>query len=174
MKMHRALSLPALVMAGALCWVAPPEARGQTVTQSLTDPQTGSTVQTVSSATVTVKGTVSGEPESVSLSGKAKIESRVVWSEVNTAEPAAITLDIDLSGVSGTGNSTWVKYVTSAREIALRRLSGTDLVEIAFPFYVSGTDGALSSSRTGLARFSLLYDVNTGALTSASGELTNP
>lgn len=174
MKMHRALSLPALVVAVALCWAAPPDARAQTVTQSLTDPQTGSAVQTVSSATVTVKGTVSGAPESVSLSGKATIESRVVWSEINTAEPAAITLDIDLSGISGTGKSTRAKYVTNAREIALRRLSASDMVEIAFPFYVSDTDGALSAARTGLARFSLLYDVNTGALTSASGEVTSP
>lgn len=173
MKMHRALSLPALVVAGALCLAAPPEARAQTVTQSLTDAQTGATVQTVSSATVNVKGTVSGEPESVSLSGKVELQSRVVWSERNTAEPAAITLDIDLSGIAGTGTSTRTKYVTNAREIALRRLSATDLVEVAFPFYVSGTNG-VSSSRTGLARFSLLYDVNTGALTSASGEVTSP
>jgi len=173
MKMHRALSLPVLVVAGALCWAAPPEARAQTVTQSLTDAQTGTNVQTVTSATVNVSGTVSGEPESVSLSGKANLESRVVWSERNTAEPAAITLNIDLSGISGMGRSTKMKYVTNAREIALRRLSATDLVEVAFPFYVSGTDG-VSSSRTGLARFSLSYDVNTGALTSASGTLTSP
>jgi len=175
MKMHRVLSLPALVVAGALCWAPPPGAWAQTVTQSLTDPTTGSTVQTVTSATVTVSGTVSGEPESVSLSGKAKIESRVVWSEISTATavPAAITLDIDLSGISGTGKSTRAKYVTNAREIALRRLSATDLVDIAFPFYVSGT-GGFPSARTGLARFSLSYDVNTGALKSVSGSLTSP
>lgn len=174
MKMHRALSLPALAVAVALCWASPPEARAQTVTQALTDSQTGTPVQTVTSATVNVSGTVSGAPESVSLSGKAKIESTVVWSKINTAEPAAITLNIDLSGISGTGKSTRAKYVTSAREIALRRLAATDLVDVAFPFYVSGTDGALSSARTGVARFSLLYDVNTGALTSAKGELTSP
>jgi len=173
MKMHRALSLPALVVAGALCWAAPPEARAQTVTQSLTDPQTGATVQTVTSATVKLSGTVSGAPESVSLSGTAKIESRVVWSEISTAVPAAITLDIDLSGISGVGKTTRTKYVTNAREIALRRLSATDLVDIAFPFYVSGT-GGFPSARTGLARFSLSYDVNTGALKSVSGSLTSP
>jgi hypothetical protein len=93
--------------------------------------------------------------------------------ERNTAEPAAITLTIDLSGISGTGKSTRAKYVTNAREIALRRLTATDLVEVAFPFYVNGTNG-FPSSRTGLARFSFAYDVNTGALTSASGSLTSP
>jgi hypothetical protein len=173
MKMHRALSLPALVVAVAICWIAPPPAWAQTAAQTLTDPQTGLAVQTVSSATVTVSGTVSGGTESVALSGKALIESRVVWSERNTAEPAAITLTIDLSGISGTGKSTRAKYVTNAREIALRRLTATDLVEVAFPFYVNGTNG-FPSSRTGLARFSFAYDVNTGALTSASGSLTSP
>jgi hypothetical protein len=107
------------------------------------------------------------------LSGTAKIESRVVWSEISTAVPAAITLDIDLSGISGVGKTTRTKYVTNAREIALRRLSATDLVDIAFPFYVSGT-GGFPSARTGLARFSLSYDVNTGALKSVSGSLTSP
>jgi len=177
MKMHRALSLPALVVAGALCWAASPEARAQTVTQSLTDPATGATMQTVTSATAkvsgTVSGTVSGVPESVSLSGTAKIESRVVWSEIDMAVPASITLDIDLSGISGVGQTSKKKYVTNAREIALRRLSSTDLVDVTFPFYVSGTNG-FPSSRTGLARFSLSYDVNTGALKSVSGSLTSP
>lgn len=173
MKMYRALSLPALVVAGAICWAAPPAAWAQAAAQSVTDPQTGLAVQTVSSATVAVSGTVSGGTESVALSGKAQIESRAVWSELKTAEPAAVTLTIDLSGISGTGKSTRAKYVTNAREIVLRRLSATDLVEVTFPFYVSGT-GGFPSSRTGLARFSFAYDVNTGVLTSASGSLTSP
>jgi hypothetical protein len=173
MKLHRVFSVPALVVAGALWWAAPPGAQAQTVTQSLTDPQTGTNVKTVTAATVNVSGTVSGEPESVSLSGKAKIESTVVWSERDTVAPASIELNIDLSGVSGVGKSTRTKYVTNAREIALRRLAATDLVEVTFPFFASGTNG-VSSSRTGVARFSLMYDVNTGALTSASGSLTSP
>lgn len=174
MKMHNALSLLALVVAGALCWTALPEARAQAVTQSLTDPATGAPAQTVSTATVKMSGKVGGTSEDVSLSGSAKIESRVVWSELNTVTTAAVRLDIDLSGISGTGTLTKTKYVTNAREIALRRLSATDLVEITFPFYVSGTNGSTSATRTGVARFSLAYDVNTGALKSATGSLTSP
>jgi len=173
MKMHHALSLPALVVVAALCWAAPPPAWAQTAPQTLTDPQTGLAVQTVSSATVKVSGTVSGGSESVALSGTVTIQSRAVWSELDTTVPAAITLDIDLSGISGTGKSTRAKYITNAREIALRRLSATDLFDVAFPFYVSGTGGS-PSARTGLARFSFAYDVNTGALTSVSGSLTSP
>jgi hypothetical protein len=173
MKMHHAFSLPALVVAGALCWAAPPHAWAQAAPQTVTDPSTGLAVQTVSSATVKISGTVSGGTESVALSGTVTIESRAVWSELNTAAPAAITLTIDLSGISGTGKSTRAKYVTNAREIALRQLSATDLVDVAFPFYVSGT-GGFPSARTGLARFSFAYDVNTGVLTSASGSLTSP
>lgn len=174
MKMHAALSLPALLVAGALCWTASPEARAQTVTQALADPLTGAPAQTVSTATVKLSGTVGGTSEDVSLSGSAKIESRVVWSELNTVTAAAVRLDIDLSGISGTGKLTRTKYVTNAREIALRRLAATDLLDVSFPFYVSGTNGAIGSTRTGIARFSLSYDVNTGALKSASGTLTSP
>lgn len=167
MKMHRALSFPALAVAGALCLAAPPQASAQTVTASAME--AGVTVQTVTSATVAVSGTVSGEPESVSLSGKAKLESTVVWSEISPAS-ASTRVDIDLSGVSGVGKSTRLKYITDAREIAVRPLSTTDLVEFTFAFYVSDS----SLPRTGLARFSLLYDVNTGALTGVSGTLTTP
>ena len=87
MKMHRALSLTALAAAGALCWT-PPQAWAQTVTASAME--AGVTVQTVTSATVTVSGTVSGQPESVSLSGKAKLESRVVWSEITPASASTM------------------------------------------------------------------------------------
>src|SRR6266850_1441736 len=104
MKMHHAFSLPALVAAGALCWAAPPPAWAQAAPQTLTDPSTGLAVQTVSSATVKISGTVSGGTESVALSGT----------------------------------------------------------------------GGFPSARTGLARFSFAYDVNTGVLTSASGSLTSP
>lgn len=167
MKMHRALSVPALAVAAALCWAAAPQVWAQTVTASAME--AGVTVRTVTSATVSVSGTVSGQPESVSLSGKVTLESTVVWSEINPAS-ASTRVDIDLSGVSGVGKSTKLKYVTTAREIALRPLSTTDMVEFTFPFYVN----ASSSPRTGLARFSLMYDVNTGALTAVSGTLTSP
>jgi hypothetical protein len=173
MKIHAAVSFALVVVAGLLASAAPPQARAQTVSSASLNDAQGNAVQTVSTATVTVSGTVSGAPESVSLSGKATLESRVVWSEINSALPASITLDIDLSGISGVGKSTKAKYVTTARELGLRRLSATDVVEFTFPFYVSGTGGS-PTARTGLARFSLLYDVSTGALKSASGTLTSP
>lgn len=175
MKRHHAFSLAGVLVAGALCWMAAlPDARAQTVTQSLTDPVSGAPTQTVSTATVKMSGKVSTAAEYVSLSGSAKIESRVVWSELNTVTAPSIRLDIDLSGISGTGSVTKAKYVTGAREIARRRLVATDLLDVSFPFYVSGTNGELGSTRTGIARFSLSYDVNTGALKSATGTLTTP
>lgn len=155
MKMHTTAPFMAALLAGALLWAAPVHA------------------QTVSSKTVTVSGTVSGQPESVSLSGKATIESRVVASERNSAAAPSVTLNIDLSGISGVGQSTKTTYVSAAREIALRVFTATDIVEVTFPFYPSGTNG-VGTSRTAVARFSLGFDVNKYVLTSASGSLTSP
>lgn len=154
MKIYRTAAAIAMV-AGALWASAPAQA------------------QTVSSKTVTLSGMVSGAPESVSLSGKATIVSRVVTSERNTAQAPSVTLDIDLSGISGVGQSTKTKYVTAAKEIALRTLTATDIVEITFPFYPSGTNG-VGTARTGVARFSLGFDVNKLVLSSASGTLAGP
>lgn len=163
MKMHRALSVLAVGAAAAVCLAAPPRAGAQTTSAAPIVPATAT-----SSATVNISGTVSGLPESVSLSGRAQISSRAVWSERNTAEPAAVTLDIDLSGLSGKGSTSGAKYVTAAREIALRRLSASDLVEITFSF--QRADGS-SGPRPGIATFSLLYDVTTGVLTNATGRI---
>lgn len=175
MSMHRALSVLAVCVAGAVGLAAPPGAGAQTITTETTTTDTTAAAApasvpatATSSATVSVSGTVSGLPESVSLSGRAQIASRTVWSERNTADPAAVTLDIDLSGLSGKGSSSGAKYVTAAREVSLRRLSASDLVEITFAF--QRADGS-SGPRAGIATFSLLYDVNTGVLTSATGRI---
>jgi len=158
MKLNAGLSFTLALLAGLAASAAPPDAGAQT---------------TFSTATVNVSGTVSGQPESVAFSGRVTIASRVVASERVANEAAAVMLDIDLSGLSGVGLSTRTKYVTSARELPLRRLTTTDLVEISFPFHPAGSD-PLVTSRTGVAMFSLLYDVNTGVLTAASANLSGP
>lgn len=170
MKMHRALSVLAVFVAGALGVAAPPGAGAQTTVAATTADALGAPATATTNAVVAISGTVSGLPESVSLSGKATIESRVVWSERNPADPATVTLDINLSGLSGKGASSGKKYVTAAREISVRRLAATDLVEISFLFYASTTNG-LSGGRTGVATFSLAHDVNTGVLTGVSGRV---
>jgi hypothetical protein len=177
MKMHERMSVMALSVAGALGLVAAPgspaqttEATAESMAATTTSDAVGAPATATTSAAVAISGTVSGLPESVSLSGKATIESRVVWSERNPADPATVTLDINLSGLSGKGSSSGAKYITAAREISVRRLTATDLVEISFLFYRSGTTG-LSDGRTGVVTFSLAHDVNTGVLTGVSGRV---
>jgi hypothetical protein len=119
-----------------------------------------------------VKGIVSGQPESVSFSGQARLKANVV-TDPDFGSPPTLVLSIDLSKVTGVGSSTGKKYVTSNQETLTRRLSAADTVQATFPFYLSG-DSAMASSRVGTASFNLSFNVNTLQLTGASGEIVSP
>src|SRR5262245_41560893 len=100
---------------------------------------------------VSVSGTVSGTPESVSFSGTAKIGTRLA-PDPDFGSPSLV-VSIDLTGVSGVGSATRTKYVISGPEIVQKRLVPSYLVDITFPFYKSGTNGS-TDARSGLATFS--------------------
>jgi len=125
----------------------------------------------VSSALVTMKGTVTGSPENVAFSGQAKIASKMVTDPDFNSVPAVV-LTIDLSNLTGVGSVTGNKYVTSNQEILTRRLAATDLIQINFPFIPSG--GSATSARVGVASFHLGFNVNSGILTSATGQVVTP
>lgn len=118
---------------------------------------------------VPVKGTVSGQPESVVFSGEAKIVSRLA-KDPDFNQPRLV-LSIDLSGVSGVGSSSRAKYVVTGPELVQRRLAASHAVEFTFPFTRSGS---AEVPQTGVASFTLGFDTATGAVTSASGGLTSP
>lgn len=167
MKMHRALLTPvvvSLMVLGALAWWGGASPAGAVLVWN--------------TAQVSIAGTVSGQPESVAFSGKAKIQSRLSRDEVNLSRTPSLVLYIDLSGVSGVGSSTRTKYVISGPEIAQRPLAASDVIEIAFPFFQSGTTGISStgntSARTGVASFALSFDLTTGAVTSAKASISSP
>jgi hypothetical protein len=113
--------------------------------------------------------TTSGQTESVSFSGQALINSRLV-PDPDFGRPS-ILLRIDLSGLSGVGSSTSARYVVSNQELVQRRLAGSHVVVINFPFTASNGAGAPQSA---VASFTLDFDLNTGAITNAAGTVVTP
>jgi hypothetical protein len=155
------LTVAVAVAAGAL-WVG--EAPAQTATT------TTSVQRAWNSSLVSVRGIVSGSPESVSFSGSAKVGTRLA-PDPDFGSPSLI-LSIDLSGVSGVGSSSGAKYVISGPEIVQKRHAAVQDIEITFPFVKSGMTGM--SARSGVASFGLTVDLTTGAVTSASGSISTP
>lgn len=162
MKMRQALLTPVaaslLVLGGLAGWGGPSPANAELIWNS---------------KLVKVSGTVTGGPESVEFSGNAEVRSRLSHDPANTALAPSLTYYIDLTGVSGVGASSKKKYVITGPEIVQRPLISTDLVEIAFPFYQSGST-ASSTTRPGMASLQLSIDTATGAVTSGTGSVAAP
>ena len=126
---------------------------------------------TSTASAVSIKGIVSGQPESVSFSGQAQIISRFVR-DPDFGRPVLL-LTINLSSVSGVGSSTKASYVIPSKGSVQRHLAPSHHVEVTFPFIKSGSNDA-SSARTGVASFALSFDTDTGAITSARGSVASP
>lgn len=126
---------------------------------------------TSSTSGVTIKGVVSGQPESVSFSGQAQVNSRLVQ-DPDFGRPVLL-LTINLGSVTGVGSNTRAKYVTAVQEVVQRHVASSHRVEVTFPFMKSGSTD-LTSARTGVASFALDIDVNTGAVTGAAGSVGGP
>ena len=180
MNMHRSLfpSVPlSLFLAMTAPWWAAPAA-AQTATATTLSTSTtvatstsSATTTTSTSALVPVTGVVTGGAESVSFSGKAKVNANVVTDPDFGGTPT-IVLSIDLSGLSGVGASTKKKYVTADGDVINRRLAAGDIVQYNFPFYESGAN--VMSARVGSVSFNLSFDVNTLKLTGATGSVGSP
>jgi len=120
---------------------------------------------------VAIKGVVSGSPESVSFSGNAKVSSR--YAPDPDFNRPRLVLTIDLTSVAGVGSSSGAKYVVYGPELVGRQLAASHSVEILFPFR-SVKAAASATPRTGVASFVLDFDVDTGALTKAAGNVSSP
>ncbi len=156
---HGLLTLFFAVTAMLLGWSAPAGA------------QTAVTTATTSVA-VAVQGTASAPSESVSFSGQANLVAQVGTDPNLPAAPAVVVLWVDLSGVTGVGASSNKKYVTTDRYIVNRPLAATDLVQLSFPFYLSG--GNPQAASVGMTTFNLSYNTSTLQLTAATGSIGNP
>jgi len=119
---------------------------------------------------VPIAGTVSGKPESVVFLGLAKVDSKLA-PDPDFNRPSLL-VTIDLTGLTGVGSSTKAKYVISGPELVQRSVAAAHLVEFTFPFARSGAMN-LGSAQSGVASFALGFDPNTGAVTSASGNVTS-
>jgi hypothetical protein len=123
------------------------------------------------STLVPLTGTVSGSPESVKFAGDARISSRLA-PDPDFNRPRLV-LTIDLTGVAGVGSMTGARYVIWGPELVQRGVAASHAVEITFPFKSSISPTAVIA-RTGVASFALDFDVNTGAVTGASGSVLTP
>ena len=119
---------------------------------------------------VNVSGTVSDSPESVSFGGPARVSSRLA-PDPDFNSPHLILM-IDMSEVEGIGASSRKKYVVPPPEIVQRRLAANHTVEVLFPYLETGKN--LETARTAVVSFALTFDVNTGAITQASGSVSTP
>jgi hypothetical protein len=184
MNMHRAFLTPVALSVLLALAAVPAGAQDATTSAAATSDTTTSTTTTTTTSTsatvrfstssaslVSIRGVVSGEPESVAFSGQARIRS-VLVRDPDFNRPSLL-LTFDLSNISGVGSSTSAAYVIPGREHVQRRVSGSQVLEIAFPFLKSdATD--LTSARAGVATFALDFDVETGVVTSAAGRVASP
>ncbi len=174
MKIFRAKSL-LVATVGALAWgIGAPANADSTVTSVQTSVSgavggTEAQVLSSSSSTDSLTGTTT---EKVSFSGKVVIKARVTQ-DPDFRTPDIVVLFVDLSGISGVGETTRKKYVTSDKTIIQRRLRPSDSVRHSFPFWVSGTT-ATGEGPVGIVSFTLNFDVNTRKLTGATGSITSP
>jgi hypothetical protein len=126
---------------------------------------------TTSNAVVRVAGTVAGLPESVDLTGTAKIRVMFATDAFPGSRPRlVVSINLD---VSGRGLSSHALYSAKSEANLTRAFVATDVVEVTFPFFPPKS-AATAAARTVAATFTLNYDPATGALTSASGSLAAP
>jgi hypothetical protein len=168
MRIHRAL------LAVVLCAAAPAlaqEAASALGAEALGESSLNEAPAPAHSAAVPIKGVVSGSPESVTFSGQAKVSNRLA-PDPDFFQPRFV-MTIDLREIAGVGSQTGAKYVISGPEFVQREAAASHSVEITFPFK-STKSPTSATARTGVASFVLDFDVNTGALTSASGSVLTP
>ena len=169
MKMHRALLAVVLSFAGAPTLAE--ELESTLSAESTLSVESSFAAPASENTTVPIKGTVSGSPESVTFSGDAVVKSRLA-ADPDFNRPRLV-LTIDLTSVAGIGSTSGAKYVISGPELTQRDVAASHSLEFAFPF--KSTKSATSATaRTGVASFVLDFDVNTGAVTGASGSVVTP
>jgi hypothetical protein len=122
-----------------------------------------------STVSVPIAGTVSGLPESVVFSGKARITAKPTSIRIAGAKRKMV-VSVDLNGVSGKGLSSGTTYLATAVGNLTRSFAASDVIEMTFPFFPGGS-AAGAQARTAVATFTLEYDVSTGALTAAKASV---
>ncbi|HYT16075.1 MAG TPA: hypothetical protein VEL80_06810 [Burkholderiales bacterium] len=120
---------------------------------------------TTTTLTVAVSGSISGPAESVSLSGNVTVTSTV------DAASGTVVLALDLTGLSGKGQSTGATYLFTPQAEVVRPLVVADTVVIGVAFYPNSPGGFLSAS-SALATLKLSFSTATGKLTAVAAAVS--
>ncbi len=107
--------------------------------------------------------------EAIRFEGQAVVNSRLA-ADPDFGNPTLIML-FDLSGVTGTGVKSGIKYVITSQEYVIRPLIANHNIEFTFPM-ATDENAPIDKVRVGSARFVMNVDIATGAITSLNSVLT--
>lgn len=101
--------------------------------------------------------------EHVQFTGSAVVSSRMV-PDPDFGKPSLL-MQFDLTGVTGTGAKSGIRYVLTSQEHVIRPFANHQNVEFTFPM-ATDENAPISKVRVGTARFMMNVDRDTGAITS--------
>ena len=107
--------------------------------------------------------------EAVKFVGAAVVSSRLA-PDPDFGRPSLVML-FDLTGVTGTGAQSGIKYVLTSQEHVIRPLAPTQNVEFIFPM-ATDDNAPIAKVRTGSARFIMNVDPASGSITSVNAVMT--
>ena len=106
--------------------------------------------------------------EAVQFAGSALVNSRLV-PDPDFGRPSLL-MQFDLSGVTGTGAKSGIKYVLTSQEHVIRPFAMHQNVEFTFPM-ATDENAPIAKVRVGTARFMMNVDRDTGLITSVNAVL---
>jgi hypothetical protein len=101
--------------------------------------------------------------EHVQFAGSAVVNSRMV-PDPDFGKPSLL-MQFDLTGVTGTGAKSGIRYVLTSQEHVIRPFAIHQNVEFTFPM-ATDENAPISKVRVGTARFMMNVDRDTGEVTS--------
>ena len=107
--------------------------------------------------------------EAVKFIGAAVVTSRVV-PDPDFGRPSFV-MQFDLTGVTGTGAQSGIKYVLTSQEHVVRPLASNQNVEFIFPM-ATDPNAPIANVRTGSALFVMNVDLVSGLITSVNAVMT--
>ena len=107
--------------------------------------------------------------EAIKFIGAVVVNSRVA-ADPDFGRPSLV-MDFDLTGVTGTGAQSGIKYLLTSQEHVIRPLAPHQNVEFTFPM-ATDENAPISKVRVGSARFVMNVDLKTGLITSLNAVMT--
>ncbi|MDB5885602.1 MAG: hypothetical protein JWR74_1773 [Polaromonas sp.] len=107
--------------------------------------------------------------EAVNFAGSAVVNSRLV-PDPEFGRPSLV-MQFDLTGVTGTGAKSGIKYVLTSQEHVVKPFASNQNVEFTFPM-ATDENAPIAKVRTGSARFVMNVEPASGLITSVNAVLT--